>query len=271
MRADGVQRAHGDSIALSEANQPDNLTRRQNQTADKAPEPPAARGSTSVSVSTMTRTAMKGRWCVAALSATAALSISTAAAPVSRNAAAFSAGVSIACVLVSRLPSLTAHKGLMAAATCSRHAREVVYRPPSATSTSPGITTLPGLRLGSRPPAMPKVMSDEAPASTKACAPAVAGAGPRPLNPSNDPSPSKASSLKGGSPPRGIEGPKARASDASAATTPTELNDGAFHSMCDSAPGQIPVGGQRPQGEIGRIAVIAQIKHAREPRRRIAR
>ena len=32
----------------------------------------------------------------------------------------------------------------------------------------------------------------------------------------------------------------------------------------------IPIGGQRPQGEIGRVAVIAQIKHAREARRREA-
>ncbi len=117
---------------------------------------------------------------------------------------------------------------------------------------------------------MPKVMSAETPASTSACAAAAAAARPMPLKASNDPSPSRASSLKGGSPPRGIDGPNARASDASAATTPTALNDAALTSMSDSAPRQIPVGGQRPQGEIGRIAVVAQIKHARESRRGIA-
>src|SRR3984957_7919380 len=132
------------------------------------------------------------------------------------------------------------------------------------------MTTLPGLSFGSRPPAMPKVMSAETPASTSACAAAAAAARPMPLKASNDPAPCRASSLMGGSPPRGIEGPSARASDASAATTPTAFNDSALGSMSDSAPRQVPVGSQRPQGEIGRIAVVAQIKDARESRRRIA-
>src|ERR1700722_12547340 len=126
------------------------------------------------------------------------------------------------------------------------------------------MTTLPGLSFGSRPPAMPKVMSAETPASTSACDAAAAAARPMPLKASNDPAPSTANSLKGGSPPRGIEGPSARASDASAATTPTAFNDGAWGSMSDSAPRQIPVSGQRPQGEIGRVAVVAQVKHPRE-------
>ena len=78
---------------------------------------------------------------------------------------------------------------------------------------------------------------------------ASAAARPMPLTASNDPSPSCASSLKGVVPPRGIEGPNARASDASAATTPTPLNDGFRDSMGDSAPRQVAVRGQRPQRE----------------------
>jgi hypothetical protein len=93
---------------------------------------------------------------------------------------------------------------------------------------------------------MPKVMRAETPASTSACAASAAPARPMPLKASNDPSPSAASSLNRGFPPRGIEGPNARASDGSAATTPTAFNDAALGSMSDSASRQIPVGGQRP-------------------------
>jgi len=73
---------------------------------------------------------------------------------------------------------------------------------------------------------MPKVMSADTPASTKARAADSAASRPIPLTANNAPSPTQANSLKCGIPTRGIEGPSARASAASAATTPTRLNGG---------------------------------------------
>jgi hypothetical protein len=174
-------------------------------------------------------------------------------------------------VLVSKLPALTARRGPIAAATRSRQDRDARNRAPSAAINSQGRTTLPAASAGSRPPAMPNVMSAATPASTSARAALSAASRPMPLTANNAPSLKAANSLKGGAPPRRIEGPSARASASSAATTPTPLNDGFRDSMSDSATREISVGCQRPQGKISRIAVVAQIKHARKSGSGIAR
>ena len=179
-----------------------------------------ARGSTSMAVSTITRTTANGRLWPAATSAIPKLSMSTATAPVSRNAWALSSIRSMGCEAASSLPAVTGRRARIARRNSAHHPAEVENRAPSIDMTSPGKTTLPALKLGSRPPANPKLIRAAAPASTSLRAAIAARTPPMPPTASNAPprrdeSPSR----------RGAAGPKVRASASSAATTPTPFNE----------------------------------------------
>src|ERR1700676_654366 len=175
-------------------------------------------GSASAAVSTITRTAMNGRPKAAATSATLKLSISTATAPVSRKADALSATESIGAALVSRAPAAGRHSA-NATQSRSRQSVDVMNRPPLPDTISVGRTTVPALKLGSRPPANPKLKRPAAPASTRLRAALAARAPPMPPTASNAPS------LKEDNPSRRRTAfPKVRASAARAATTPTRFN-----------------------------------------------
>src|SRR5271165_3713465 len=188
--------------------------------------------------------------------------MSTATAPVSRKAAALSTIASIAVSLASRAPPATGRCLAMAARNCSRQSIDVENRAPAREMTSLGKTTVPAPKAGSSPPARPKLIRLEAPASTSVRAAIAARARPMPLTAN------KAPSLKKANPSfRLTRGPRVRASASSAATTPRSLPEDAT-SMSDSAARQGAVGRQGPEREISGVAVIPQIEHARKARRR---
>src|SRR5882757_2916865 len=176
-----------------------------------------AAGSVSLAVSTITRTAIKGRPCVAAIFATPKLSISTAAAPVSLNAAALPAESLMISAVVSSLPLTTVCGAAIAAINSSRQCGSVAKVAPSRETTALGRQIVPAGSAGSRPPAIPQLTNAVAPASTSARAAIAAAVEPMPLTATRVPS------LIVNRPPlRRIGAPKVRASALSAATTPVK-------------------------------------------------
>ena len=110
---------------------------------------------------------MNGRPNAAATSATLKLSMSTATAPVSRNAKALPATEPIGALRVSNDPLTSGSGAAVATRSRSRQSAEVAIRAPVPEMISVGQTTVPALKLGSRPPANPKLSKPATPASTR--------------------------------------------------------------------------------------------------------
>ncbi len=175
-----------------------------------------------------------------AIAATAALSMSTAAAPV--------------CAKARRLASTVVRTSLASASGAMqigvRSSRQVESRSrqsrssgrsPSTVTTDAGSRSVPADTVGSRAPAVPKLTSADAPRETRACAASVAARAPTPDTQIN-----RSECWTISPRPRGALRPKLFASRARATTTPITTG------RCDS--GRAPTAGSTSgsRGSAGR-------------------